>query len=115
MLLSFEIKKIYTDNPYVDELVYYAKLLGMGTVLKMQQLADDNETANSLKLSDLYIACIEKTAILELFPSVSISALKAAGITEPANVVAYCRNRNLIPSQYRADVVEALNKAFSDK
>lgn len=114
MLLSFEIKKIYTDNPYVDELVYYAKLLGMGTVLKMQQLADDNETAQSLKLSDLYIACIEKTAILELFPSISASALKTAGITNPIDIAEYRRNRNRIPSVYRADVVEALRLEYID-
>ena len=48
MLLSFEIKKIYTDNPYVDEMVYYTKLMGLDTVLKLQNLADSYETDESL-------------------------------------------------------------------
>ena len=112
MLLSFEIKKIYTDNPYVDELVYYAKLLGMGTVLKMQQLADDNETARSIKMADLYISCIEKTVIFELFPSVSISALKAAGITDGSKIQLYLRNKNNIPMDKRTDVTEAMRLEY---
>lgn len=108
MLLSFEIKKIYTDNPYVDELVYYAKLLSMGTVLKMQQTADNNETVDSIRMADLYIACIEKTAILELFPSISINALRTAGITNPISISEYRRNSDLIPSEYREYVLEAM-------
>ena len=112
MLLSFQLKKIYTENPYADELVYYAKLLGMGTVLKMQQLADDNETAESLKRADLYIACMEKTVIFELFPSISASALKSAGVTDPMKISIYLRNRYAIPDTLRADVTEALRVEY---
>ena len=112
MLLSFEIKKIYTDNPYVDELVYYAKLLGMGTVLKMQQLADDNETAKSVKAADLYIACIEKTAILELFPFISRTALIAGGIVDNDKIALYMRNRSLIPTANKPAVLEALRLEY---
>ena len=49
--MSFEIKKIYTDNPFVDEMVYYSRLMGIETVLKMQAVADRNETVESLKTS----------------------------------------------------------------
>ena len=112
MLLSFEIKKVYTDNPYVDELVYYAKLLGMGTVLKMQQLADNNETAKSIKAADLYIACIEKTAILELFPRISRSSLIKGGIIDEETISRCMRNRNTIPAVNRPDVLEALRLEY---
>ncbi len=83
--MSFEIKKIYTDNPYVDEIVYYTKLLGLGTVLKMQDLADSNETVESLKAGGLYISCIEGNAILEQF-TLTREALNAAGITATSTV-----------------------------
>lgn len=112
MLLSFEIKKIYTDNPYVDELVYYAKLLGMGTVLKMQQLADDSETARSIKMADLFISCIEKNVIFELFPYVTANALRRAGITDENKIRSYLMNKNNIPYDKRADVTEAMRLEY---
>ena len=59
--MSFEIKKIYTDNPYVDEMVYYTRLMSMDTVLKMQDLADKGETVESLKRAGIYISCVEGT------------------------------------------------------
>lgn len=83
--MSFEIKKIYTDNPYVDEIVYYTKLMGLGTVLKMQDLADKNESIESLKAGGLYISCVEGNAVLEQF-TLTREALNAAGITATATV-----------------------------
>lgn len=68
--MSFEIKKIYTENPYVDELIYYTKLMGLDTVLKMQKVADNAETVESLKAAGIYIACIEGTAIFEQFTKI---------------------------------------------
>lgn len=68
--MSFEIKKIYTENPYVDELIYYTKLMGLDTVLKMQKAADNAETVESLKAAGIYIACIEGTAIFEQFTKI---------------------------------------------
>lgn len=66
----FQIKKVYTENPYVDELIYYTKLMGLDTVLKMQQVADNAETVESLKAAGIYIACVEGTAIFEQFSSI---------------------------------------------
>ena len=83
--MSFEVKKIYTDNPYVDEMVYYTKIMGLGTVLKMQDLADRGETIESLKAGGLYISCIEGNAIFEQF-TLTADALNAAGIVAP-NIV----------------------------
>ena len=65
--MSIEIKKVYSDNPYVDELVYYTMQLGLNTTLKLQQQADANEDLDKLKKAGIYIACIEGHAILGLF------------------------------------------------
>ena len=73
--MPFEVSKIYTENPYVDEMVYYTKIIAMGTVLKMQQQADNCETLESLKRAGIYISAIEGTATLDLFPSISVTAL----------------------------------------
>lgn len=108
MLLSFEIKKIYTDNPYVDEMVYYTKLMGLDTVLKLQNLADSCETVESLKRADLYIACMEGTAIFEIFPNVSASALQAAGIIAPETIKRCLLDKNNVPMDKRDAVTKAL-------
>ena len=106
--MSFEIKKIYTDNPYVDEMVYYTKLMGLDTVLKLQNLADSCETVESLKRADLYIACMEGTAIFEIFPSVSVSALQSAGIITPELVKRCLLDKNNVPLDKRDAVTKAL-------
>lgn len=57
--MSIEIKKVYSDNPYVDEMVYYTMQLGLNTTLKLQQQADAAETLEIIEAADTYIACIE--------------------------------------------------------
>ena len=57
--VSFDIKKIYTENPYVDEMVYYTKLLAAGTVLKMQEVADNSE--NDVNLAKPWVNIVIPT------------------------------------------------------
>ena len=106
--MSLEIKKIYTDCPYVDEMVYYSKLIGMGTVLKLKSIADKNETLESLRLGDLYIACVEGTAVIEMFDKISTTALASAGIVDPQTVQKCIANPKNIPENRRAAVRTAL-------
>lgn len=50
-------KKVLTDNPFVDEIVYATKILTAGTVLKDQDEADANETEETARNGDIYVAC----------------------------------------------------------
>ena len=106
--MSFEIKKIYTDNPYVDEMVYYTRKLGMDTVLKMQDVADRNETVESIRRGELYISCIEGTAIFEIFPRVTATALNAAGIIAPEVVNNCLKDKINVPINKRDAVTKAM-------
>lgn len=106
--MSFEIKKIYTDNPYVDEMVYYTRLMSMDTVLKMQDLADKGETVESLKRAGIYISCVEGTAIFEIFPYVTREALNNAGIVNPITVEQCLQNKNKVPLNKRKEVTKAM-------
>lgn len=110
--MSFEIKKIYTDNPYVDEMVYYARKLGIDTVLKMKDVADKHETVESIRRGELYIACIEGTAIFELFKNVTISALNSAGIVTPTLVNSCLENKNNVPLNKRDAVTKAMIEEY---
>lgn len=110
--MSFEIKKIYTENPYVDEMVYYTKLMGIDTVLKMQDIADNSESLESLKAAGLYISCIENTTKFEIFPTISVSALAKAGIIDPVTVAKCISNKNEVPVSKRKAVAEALRQEY---
>lgn len=110
--MPFEIKKIYTNNPYVDELVYYTKLMGLDTVLKMQAVADRCETVESLKAAGIYISCIENTAYFEMFDKCSITALNSAGIIDP-NLIKLCmEDIKNVPTKYRDAVTKNLIKEY---
>lgn len=110
--MSFEIKKIYTDNPYVDEMVYYTKLMGADTVLKLQNLADSYETAESIKKADLYIACVEGTAIFEILPYLTVNSLKSAGIILPATVKKCLEDKYNVPKDKRPAVLKAFMEEY---
>lgn len=62
-------EKTYSSNPFVDNVVYYAKYLAMNCSVKDQFEAEQNETKESLYAGDLYIACIEGRATYEMFQS----------------------------------------------
>lgn len=112
--MSFEISKIYTDNPYVDEMVYYTRLMSVDTVLKMQDVADKNETLSSLKSSGVYITCVEGLARFETFESYTRTALMNAGITDPITLNACVNDRRRIPEKYRSAAAKAMAAEFID-
>lgn len=67
-----------TGNPYVDNLVYYTKIFGLGTVLKDTNEAEKYETLATIRASDIYIHCIEHTAIFEYFDNFPPDVIRAA-------------------------------------
>lgn len=99
-----KIEKILTDNPYVDELVYYVKVLSTGAVLKNQQKALDNETLESMKDSDLYIACIEKYVLFEQL-DFSYDVLLSCGVI-PEYINDCMFDRNNIPKDKRDKAIQ---------
>ena len=93
------IVKTYSDNPFVDELVYYVKLLATNCVIKNEQDALNEETLESSRAADVYIACVENRAIFELldFPS---EVLIKTGIS--GDLYEDClKDKNAIPDNLR--------------
>ena len=105
--------KIYTDNPFVDELIYYVKQIAPNCIIKNEQRADSCETVESLKAADLYIACCEKRADFNLFDSFPRSILRAAGI--PEQMLDNCaKDKSNIPSKYYTAVVNKMMPYYVD-
>ena len=103
--MPFKIEQVLTDNPYVDIIVYNAKVLGIDTVLKMKDIADNSETLESLKNAEGYIACMEGTYIWEIFDSFPEEVLRQSGLTGSALVSAMI-DKDTIPVDMRQTVME---------
>ena len=97
--------KIYTDNPFVDELVYYVKQIGVGCIVKNESEADSHETLESLQAADLYLASYEGRARFEYFDTIPAEVLSQSGI--PYQLVDSCvENKYNIPTKYRDTVLK---------
>lgn len=100
--MAYTIEKIYTDNPFVDDLIYYTKILAMGCIIKNETEALAAETVASLKASDLYITSIEGTAPFELFNYPE--AVLSASSLNPSLIQSCINNRLNIPVALREEI-----------
>ena len=105
----YEIKKVYSDNPYVDELVYYTMKLGLGTVLKLKNLADSYETLEILKEAELYLNCRDGTAVLRAFTYFPMEVL--CPIVDPVTGEPLYPNLGL-PTATAQEIVDDPSKVF---
>lgn len=111
--MAYKIEQVYTENPYVDVLVYNTKLLGIDTVLKMKDVADANETEESLYNADRLIASIEGTATWGLFDSFPEEVLRKSGLTGSV-LAASLLSKESIPTSYRDTVVSNMRIWYAD-
>ena len=103
--MSYKTDLVYTENPYVDILIYNCKMLGMDTILKMDEEANAYETEESFRAAEKLIMCKEGSMHFEFFDSYSESVLRKAGIT--GALLARCKaNKNFIPESMRPNVLK---------
>ena len=97
--------KIFTDNPFIDELIYFTKTIAINAVIKDADKADENETVESLKAADLYIACRENRARFDQF-NYDINFLQETSILPPAIIEDCAKENTKIPQKYRDQLVK---------
>lgn len=110
--VSLTIKKLYTENPFVDSLLYCVKILAYGAIIKSEEDANNDETVSTIKSSDLYMAALENIGDFELY-EYSEAILRSSSIPVPllnANLTNWLNDKDLIPTQYRDELVK-LSKA----
>lgn len=83
--------KTYTENPFVDNIIYYAKFIGMNCAIKDMDEAIANETKESLEAATTYIACIEGNATYEMFSKIPKEILQNY-ITPASNLDIYAKD-----------------------
>lgn len=50
-----EPRMVYSDNPYIDAIVYYSKYLVIHSIIKEESDADNSETMESIKTGNVYL------------------------------------------------------------
>ena len=106
-----------SDNPFIDKLVKNLKILTYNTVIKDEQTANENETAESLKEAEIYFACMDGNADLAMFESIPEQFMRQVGLSE--DIITIYKNFNNLQSvipmdseakgtHYREDLVKLL-------
>ena len=104
-----DIQRIYSDNPYMDVLVYNTKVLAQGVVIKNQTEADKYETLDTIKASDIYLACVEGRSYFDIFipyPEWAIdmcTSIADEGLRERCKV-----NNELVPEYARPELTRIM-------
>lgn len=104
---------IYSENPYIDILIYYTKILGIGTVLKIDSQANFYETEESFRNAEMMIMCHEGICDFEFFDQFSESVLRKAGLTGMALYKAM-HQKDEIPKAMRDTVVKLAQEEFME-
>ena len=63
-------EKTITDNPFVDNVLYYSKLMALNCTVKDEDEALSQETVESLRRRELLISSVEKTSTYESYKSI---------------------------------------------
>lgn len=103
--------KVFTENPLLDEIIYNARQLATGTVLKDQDLADKNETLESITNSDIYIAI--KRGLVK-FDNFIYDEDFLEPYVEQSHLEAYTADNNLIPESLRPTLLNKASEKFME-
>jgi len=91
------------------------KTLVNSSVIKMNNMAKEYETLESVENSDTYIAAYQKTDTFDMYLEFDLDVIISTKITnDPDLQIQYANNPSSIPSQYRNIVLEAQRKYIID-
>lgn len=108
---DYEIRKVLTDNPLLDEIVYNCKIMMIGTVLKNSDKADNMETLESIRESDLYISAYEKRSRF-IDHDFSAEFLKTCSYIPSYKILEYSRDKDKIPQSFRQRIVQDVQNYY---
>lgn len=106
-----KIEKIYTENPLLDEIVYNCKQLAVGTVLKNQARADNEESVDSLNGGDVYIAIKQGYVNFGAF-YYDKEFLSTIPTISEENARLYAEDNDRIPESLRKTILDTASKEY---
>ena len=105
--------KIITDNPFVDNVLYYSKLMAINCTIKDEEEALSQETVESLRRRELLISSVEKTSSYESYTSVPKEILEKH-IAVRTNLDLYAENIDTLKQYMNSYSVHARTKILNN-
>lgn len=103
--------KVYTDSPFVDEIVHNAKLILNGIVIKNSEIADASETEESIRESDIYVSIKRGNRKFELL-NYTYEHMSQLGVFTEEEMTSYEIDNDRIPLEYRDQLFDIASKEF---
>lgn len=105
------IRKRFTDNPLIDEIVYECQQILKGIIIKDEDRADNEETLKSIKDSDRYASIIEGTYNYNSFTYTHDLFLKIPSISK-TNALKYATGQLDVPDSLKPVLMDLAKEKF---
>ena len=105
--------KIITDNAFVDNVLYYSKLIALNCTVKDEEEALSQETVESLRRRELLISSVEKTSTYEVYKSIPKEVLEKY-ISVRSNLDVYAENIDALKSHMNSYGVHVRTKILNE-
>jgi hypothetical protein len=105
--------KTITDNPFVDNVLYYSKLMALNSTVKDKDESLLYETVDSLNRRELLISSVEKTSIYEVYDSIPKEILEKY-IEVKSNLDLYAESNNALKAHMNSFGVYDRTKIIGD-
>ena len=105
-------EKTITDNPFVDNMLYYSKLIAFNCTIKDEQEALSQETVESLRRRELLISSVEKTSTYEIYESIPKEIIEKY-VTPVSNIDMYASSLSSLQTYMNSYKVNERNSILS--
>lgn len=109
--MAIDENKVLTDNPLLDEIVWNAKILARGIVLKDQTEADKYETLETVQNGDMLVALNQHSVPFERFLYTEKLLRRVPNLNEN-QIRAWAANNSLIPNDIRPLLLKMASDEF---
>ena len=110
-----KIEKVYTDTPLIDEIVRQIKgMIYEGIVLKDQEEANNYETVESLRLSDIYYDIMNGKDLYEMYEYTYSDFIKIPYMSKDLAKY-YVKNPSAIPDEIKPQLMKSQREKFVAK
>ena len=112
--MAYQLKKIFSENPFLDHVVYQAKYIALNCVTKDEAKANSYETVETMKAFDVYKACYMGHPSWNMFDSFPFEVLKTAckGRYTDRHIQRIFSTKSNIPIELRQDILDVMGPYF---
>ena len=106
-------EKTITDNPFVDNVLYYSKLMALNCTIKDEEESLSYETVDSLRRREILISSVERTSTYEVYESIPKEILEKY-VAVKSNLDLYAESNNALKAHMDSYGVHERTKILNE-